>query len=423
MITKDLVVETRLCVHCGACGEVCQNGALELFNDRFGNVTSRIKTDKCIKCGLCNKVCPVEALDYEKYASAIVKEGFNASILPYEKCWSAYCFDEDIRFRASSAGVTRTLARFCIENNKVDAVVALAENAEDGLKPEFKIFKDGESLAMLANSKYCPVSFGGVIRALCLENKLQRILFIGLPCHIRAMRKAFTSIPQLRGRSLIAIGIFCKKTKDIRYSRYLAASLRCGKGPYQRFQFRGDGWPGVIKITTSKTMVSRLFNTAATASFPWRWYLFSPVSCLFCYDSFAREADIAVGDPWLDKYVRSPASSKGVSFVVAHTLVGKELIDGCDTIIKEDVPMDDVVSSQSLNEILAKVHCAEGRLQVVLKRSIEGVHWSQLVNAYWFLGLKKLFEQIFQYDIFVRIPNIFFKVLNKCPQSLFSNKK
>jgi coenzyme F420-reducing hydrogenase beta subunit len=76
--------------------------------------------------------------------------------------------------------------------------------------------------------------------------------------------------------------------------------------------------------------------------------LFSPISCLFCYDAFAREADLAVGDPWHPKYINNSMYNKGFSFVVAHTIEGFSLINECDNLTKETINDSEVISSQSL---------------------------------------------------------------------------
>ena len=160
----------------------------------------------------------------------------------------------------------------------------------------------------------------------------------------------------------------------------------------------------MINITCNGKEHVKMFNTAATCSFPWRWYLFSPNSCLFCYDSFAREADVSVGDPWLAAYVNDPINAKGMSFVVAHTKFGVDLVENCCFITKNRVGVDEVVQSQSLKEIADKIYGAPGRLQVVLGSQVDKIHWSHRLNAMWFLGWKCWFENIFSKKCFVGLP-------------------
>lgn len=418
MITADLRVNNKLCVHCGACSEVCPVGAIELTKDKFGVSTPYIKDEICVKCGLCRSVCPVEAYEHTNYSDAIMGKRFKELLSPLERCWSAASYDEDTRYKASSAGVARTLARHSLNKSKVDAVVSLAENPINGLSPSFDVFTNESELHKLANSKYCPVSLEGVIRAISEKKNVKNVLFIGLPCHIRAINKAFKCATILKGLSINSIGLFCKKTKDMRYAHYLAARLKCEKGLYPKFQFRGCGWPGRIKIEFNGKERQAMFNTAATCSFPWKWYLFSPDSCLFCYDSFARESDVAVGDPWLPRYIKDPANSKGASFVVAHTKFGLDLVEGCEIINKSRIDPDEVVGSQSIEEITDKISCAKGRLQILLGQRGGKVRWSQRINAVWFLYCKWSFESIFSNKFFVTLPEKIFKILSRLPQRL-----
>jgi len=50
-------VDEEKCVGCGACVDVCPNGAITIENDK-----AKIDESKCIECGACIDTCPQGAL-------------------------------------------------------------------------------------------------------------------------------------------------------------------------------------------------------------------------------------------------------------------------------------------------------------------------------------------------------------------------
>ena len=53
-----LVIDTALCVGCGACVGGCPNGALELIDG-----CAAVDENACVLCGVCVQNCPVGAID------------------------------------------------------------------------------------------------------------------------------------------------------------------------------------------------------------------------------------------------------------------------------------------------------------------------------------------------------------------------
>ena len=165
--------------------------------------------------------------------------------------------------------------------------------------------------------------------------------------------------------------------------------------------------------------------------FPWKWYLFSPISCLFCYDAFAREADLSIGDPWLKKFVDDKTNKKGINFVVVRTEEGEELLNSCRGLINKNAAVLDVIKSQSIEDIKSKAINAAARMKVLAlfsKKFINSskdvkISISELINAFWFLFFKSLFDFIFQCKFFARMDNFIFKFLTRFPREIICRNK
>lgn len=58
---RHAVVNTALCVACGACMEVCLRGAIVVWKGTY----SVVDDARCIGCGLCAKECPASVIRIE----------------------------------------------------------------------------------------------------------------------------------------------------------------------------------------------------------------------------------------------------------------------------------------------------------------------------------------------------------------------
>lgn len=433
MITQNIKINEGFCVHCGICAEICPEDAISLRSDKYGKLNPLINYNKCTGCALCYKICPVETLNFNKF-----REDYDKDMISlfgnYKDCLLSYSQDENKRYEFSSGGVIKSLLFNALKDKQFCAVVAVVENNSNPLQPHFKIIRNLEDCYSVANSKYCPVSFNGVIKEIITDTSLNPILFVGLPCHVRAIRRIYKYIPSMRMRKIIIIGLFCKRTKDLRYIQYIRNRLvknNCSENNIQRIQFRGNGWPGKARFVIQNRKYEEDFNAPSIGLFPWKWYLFSPISCLFCYDAFAREADLSIGDPWLKKFVDDKTNKKGISFIVVRTKDGKGLLNSYSGLINKKADVLDVIKSQSIESIKSKAINAAARIKVLALFSKKFINISkdtkinidELINAFWFLFFKSLFDFIFQCKFFARMDNFIFKFLARFPREIITKNK
>ena len=79
-----LVIDTSLCVGCGACVGGCPNGALELVNG-----CAAVDENACVLCGVCVQNCPVGAIDIPR--EEVQVEPGECCTSPYECWYYTYC--------------------------------------------------------------------------------------------------------------------------------------------------------------------------------------------------------------------------------------------------------------------------------------------------------------------------------------------
>ncbi|MGE5599017.1 MAG: NIL domain-containing protein [Bacteroidota bacterium] len=56
---KEIALDEKECIHCGACTAVCQSGALLLDQD---TAELRFDRERCIVCELCVRACPTRVI-------------------------------------------------------------------------------------------------------------------------------------------------------------------------------------------------------------------------------------------------------------------------------------------------------------------------------------------------------------------------
>lgn len=59
---KDIVLDKKKCVNCGACIPLCPVNALEINKETF---EIHFNKEKCIACEVCISACPVKAIKLE----------------------------------------------------------------------------------------------------------------------------------------------------------------------------------------------------------------------------------------------------------------------------------------------------------------------------------------------------------------------
>lgn len=62
LLAKDIKLDDKECISCGACIAVCSTGALSLDPE---TAKLNFNRDKCILCGCCVPACPLQLIEVE----------------------------------------------------------------------------------------------------------------------------------------------------------------------------------------------------------------------------------------------------------------------------------------------------------------------------------------------------------------------
>ena len=246
------VVKDGLCTGCGTCIALCPKEAIELtINKKKGIYIPKLNEEKCNKCGICYKVCPGHEVDFKVLNLEIFgKEPEDILIGNYLNCYIGHSTDYDIRYNSASGGLVTALLIHMLEDGLIDGALVTRMKRDKPLEPEPFIARTKEEIIEARGSKYCPVPANVALREILEAEEWERFAVVGLPCHIHGIRKAEQINKKLKERIVLHIGIVCNHAPTILATEFLLEKIKVKKEDVKKLDYRGEGWPGGMAITT-----------------------------------------------------------------------------------------------------------------------------------------------------------------------------
>ena len=178
------VCKLNNCNGCMACAEKCPNDAITI-RDNVSHFNAEIDSLKCINCGICTKVCP-NCSDNE---TSLPKEWLQG-------------WDNNYRNGSSSGGIASAIMKSFIENGGYVAACLFRDG--DFV---FKLTNNISDIEQFQGSKYVKSNPRGVYSEIQRTlNKGDKVLFVGLPCQVAALKHYTFSNPNLFTVDLICHG-------------------------------------------------------------------------------------------------------------------------------------------------------------------------------------------------------------------------
>ncbi|MDR7666072.1 Coenzyme F420 hydrogenase/dehydrogenase, beta subunit C-terminal domain [Methanosarcina sp. Z-7115] len=342
--TIKFVIDKESCTGCGTCFSLCPNNAIEMrIDEKKGVYLPRINDTKCNSCGICCKVCPGYEFSYDSLNLEIFgRKPENMLIGNSLNCYAGFSTNESIRFNSSSGGLITQILIFALEKGIIDGALVIKMNKDKPLEPEPFIAKTKEEIIEAAQSKYCPAPMNVALKEILDSDTHEKFAIVGLPCHIRGIRKAQRVNEKLRRCIIFCLGIFCNHTPHFLATSLFLQRYNIKKEDIVTLNYRGEGWPGFMTVNTTKS----------TLKIPQRnsWifigsYFFYPKSCLICSDGLCELSDASFGDAWLPEY---SSDSKGTSMIIIRNKKILHILDAMKNEIEiKRINPDKVVQSQA----------------------------------------------------------------------------
>lgn len=332
-IDNKIFYDYRKCQQCGICEAVCPKQAISYAMLDDGTHKVIVDNEKCISCKRCIQCCPANKVgNYNDYFECF----------PDKQYFLGYNVNNITRRESSSGGVCKTIIIESLRKGIVDGVYSLK-------RTDTFPYAEGELYTKENIPDYCdlPNSIYHSVMACTNINRIRkcnRLMIVGTSCQLRALEK----IAKSKCNELIAICIFCKQQKTLDSTRFLAKIVGEEINNEKKFyaQYRGTGWPGIVKINNS----SLPWHRAAQLSFGRR--LWTVPGCDVCGDSYGIEsnADITLMDPWIIR----ERNELGETLITVHSEKGLKILEDIPNIVLEEKSYIQVEPALSLKDIWRK---------------------------------------------------------------------
>ena len=315
--TKDIITDKE-CYGCMLCVSKCPAGAIGYTYDNCGFVHPKIDAEKCVVCGLCEKVC---------IANNPPEKDFT-----FENAYMASLLDSSDLKRSASGGAAYGLGLAHLSSGGVIYGVAYTE---DFRSAEYIRVCEKMDLSRLQDTKFFHAtadSKNNLFTKVQQDIKNgQKVLVVGLPCEIAALRKIYGD-----NYNLILVELFCHGVTSIQtHEKYL--NNKIGNRNIRSFSVKAkiNGWQKNSYIQLVTTDGKTIQEPFYSSTYGYAFAHLSRESCYKCqFKGCKRVADISIGDYWGILQKGSEYNKDGVSVIQVHTKQGKELVEKCEQYLK-----------------------------------------------------------------------------------------
>lgn len=318
------------CAGCMACVSKCSRDAIHIV-DNLQTYNAVIDKDRCVACGQCVAVCP-NVRPVVKRALVDVRQG-----------WAN---DDGVRQAASSGGAATAIALAFVQAGGV----CCACRYDQG-RFSFATAETVEDVRQFVGSKYVKSDPGSIYKDVQRFIKAGRkVLFIGLPCQVAAV-KNYVGDHEL----LYTVDLICHGSPS---PRLLEMYLKEMKRPIQRHKtisFRQKD-RFFLAIDNKSVQPIGVFDRYTYAFLQGIDYTENCYSCQ--YASIDRVSDVTLGDSWGSKLDKQE-TGKGISLLLCQSDKGRKLLDLADMTLL-DVDLEAAVkNNKQLNHPTAKTEKRE----------------------------------------------------------------
>ncbi|WP_082448608.1 MULTISPECIES: Coenzyme F420 hydrogenase/dehydrogenase, beta subunit C-terminal domain [unclassified Sphingomonas] len=317
MSSIDAIVGSGLCTGCGGCVAAIDTPGLAMAFDPAGFLRPTVVPLAPAQCATLDRVCAGRALSHDPRPA-----DYHPLWGPIRALATGHATDPEVRFRGSSGGVLSALAIHLVASGAVDFVLATAADPDDPIGNRTAPRDDRDAILAAAGSRYAPSApLADLERHLAAG---RRFAFIGKPCDVATLRRMATRDPRIDRLIPVMFAFFCAGVPSRRGTQAVLAALDVAKEAVARFQYRGDGWPGL-------TRARRHDGSEASMTYAESWggilNQHLQFRCKICPDGTGEFADIACADAWVgDSGYPDFSERDGRSLIVARTATGVALL-------------------------------------------------------------------------------------------------
>ncbi len=264
-------IVNEVCSYCGACIAVCPKNAVTLGG--AGESKPLYRKEECVECSLCRKVCPQIDIPGELY---------NPENYKWVKALECKTRFKELEGIAQDGGAVSSIVAYALDNKLVDAAVLVSR--DENWHPIVKIARTREEVFECAGTKYVYAPLLSVLKELSVDKSVNSICVVGLPCHIRALKKmSDAKLVKYTRKIKLTISLFC--THNFTWKQFSELVAKAG------FDLKD-----VCRVEIKKGKFILKARGGSEKSFPVK-EVFKNVrkSCMQCPEFISMYADLNIG--------------------------------------------------------------------------------------------------------------------------------
>jgi coenzyme F420 hydrogenase subunit beta len=317
-ILNKKIVSNGFCTLCGACEAACPTGAISVEDER--NRRLHDCSENLDLCPICYEVCPhSEALQLrtQKFVSdAPVK---NEALGYYRKIVLAQATDPKLRALSRGGGVVTSLLTYGVEKKCFDSAIVSKAEPENPAKPKASVATVPDDILSAVGSKFFPSPVAKAYGAAVYGYGKKKIAFVGVPCHVLALRKIEASHHKIGDNLAITIGLFCFGTFSMApLLKYIEDNYHVKPSEIKHMRLSSK-----FVVQTGKDIIRIPVSEIENIILP---------SCRTCTDFTSELADISIGsayplEEWSTVIIRTKAGEEFFYDAVENGVINTWVIE------------------------------------------------------------------------------------------------
>jgi coenzyme F420 hydrogenase subunit beta len=317
-VLNKKIVSNGFCTLCGACEAACPTGAISVEDEK------NRRLHDCSKdldlCPICYEVCPhSEALLLRTQKSVSDAPVKNEALGYYRKIVLAQATDPKLRALSRGGGVVTSLLTYGVEKKSFDSAIVSKAEPENPAKPKASVATVPDDIISAVGSKFFPSPVAKAYGRAVYGYGKTKIAFVGVPCHVLALRKIEAWHHKIGDNLAITIGLFCFGTFSMApLLKYIEDNYHIKPSDIKHLRLSSK-----FVVQTEKDVTRIPISEIENIIMP---------SCRTCTDFTAELADISIGsayplEEWSTVIIRTKAGEEFFYDAVENGVINTWVIE------------------------------------------------------------------------------------------------
>jgi coenzyme F420 hydrogenase subunit beta len=324
-VLEKKIINPGFCTLCGACEAACPVSALQVEGEKVRRLHDCSKDLDL--CPICYAICPhSEALLLRSLKSVSDAPMRNEELGYYRKIVLAQATDPKLREQSHGGAVVTSLLTYGVGKKVFDSAIVSQAEPENPARPKPAVAVVPDDILSAVGSKFFPSPVAQAYGSAVYGHGKTNIAFVGVPCHVLALRKMEAWQHKISGNLKIAIGLFCFGTFSLSpLLEHITKKYKIKSSDIKKMRLSSK-----FVIQTERDVIRIPLSEIEDHILP---------SCRTCTDFTAELADISVGGAyplkdWSTVIIRTKAGEDFFYNAVENGVINTWVIEQEPTVIE-----------------------------------------------------------------------------------------